>query len=36
MAQGYGTIYKVGWLRYMLCHFNPPIKNPEVERKIGF
>jgi len=36
IAQGYGKIYKVGWLRDMLCHLNPPIKNPEVEKEIVF
>jgi hypothetical protein len=35
IAQGSGKIYKVGWFRYMFCHFNPSLKNPEVEREIG-
>jgi len=35
IAQGYGTIYKIGWLRYRICHLDLPFKDPEVERKIG-
>jgi len=34
-AQGYGTIYKVGWLRSKLCHIDLPFNDPQVERTIG-
>jgi len=35
IAQNYGTIYKVSWLRSKICHLDLPFKDPQVERKIG-
>jgi hypothetical protein len=35
IAQGYGTIYKVGWLRHKFRHLDLPFQNPEVGREIG-